>query len=234
MGKERINKKVLYLSELAILVAIILLMAFTPIGYIKTAGVEITLITIPVIVGGIILGPAAGAILGGLFGLTSFLQAVMGLSAFGTALMAISPWRTFVVCFPTRLLMGWCTALVFKPFKKKNFGAYSITSLCGSLFNTLFFMAGLLLCFWNSTYIQQLADTLHAGSILTFTVLFVGINGAIEAVCCFAIAGAVSMAVDHYINRARLSVSTTASRKPSKKEVPEKKKSELKEPENKK
>ena len=63
MTKSKFSTK--YLVEMALLVAIILLMAFTPIGYIKTAGLEITLIVIPVAVGAVTLGPAAGAILGG-------------------------------------------------------------------------------------------------------------------------------------------------------------------------
>lgn len=46
-----------YLVELALLVAIVLLMAFTPIGYIKTFGLEITLIVVPVAVGAVTLGP---------------------------------------------------------------------------------------------------------------------------------------------------------------------------------
>ena len=44
MTKSKFSTK--YLVEMALLVAIILLMAFTPIGYIKTAGLEITLIVI--------------------------------------------------------------------------------------------------------------------------------------------------------------------------------------------
>ena len=63
MTKSKFSTK--YLVEMALLVAIILLMAFTPIGYIKTAGLEITLIVIPVAVGAVTLGPAAGAIFGG-------------------------------------------------------------------------------------------------------------------------------------------------------------------------
>mgnify|MGYP000445815012 CR=1 FL=1 len=66
MTKSKFSTK--YLVEMALLVAIILLMAFTPIGYIKTAGLEITLIVIPVAVGAVTLGPAAGAILGGVDG----------------------------------------------------------------------------------------------------------------------------------------------------------------------
>ena len=66
MNKNKFSTK--YLVEMALLVAIILLMAFTPIGYIKTAGLEITLIVVPVAVGAVTLGPTAGAILGGVFG----------------------------------------------------------------------------------------------------------------------------------------------------------------------
>lgn len=72
MKQSKLSTK--YLVELALLVAVILLMAFTPIGYIKTLGLEITLIVIPVAVGAVTLGPTGGAILGGVFGVTSFIQ----------------------------------------------------------------------------------------------------------------------------------------------------------------
>ena len=98
MTKSKFSTK--YLVEMALLVAIILLMAFTPIGYIKTAGLEITLIVIPVAVGAVTLGPAAGAILGGVFGITSFIQC-FGMSAFGTLLLGVNPVFTFLVCVPT-------------------------------------------------------------------------------------------------------------------------------------
>lgn len=73
MTKKKFSTK--FLVEMALLVAIILIMAFTPLGYIKTAGIEITLIVVPVAVGAVTLGPAAGAILGGVFGLASFCAA---------------------------------------------------------------------------------------------------------------------------------------------------------------
>ena len=65
MNKKKFSTK--FLVEMALLVAIILIMAFTPLGYIKTAGIEITLIVVPVAVGAVTLGPAAGAILGGIW-----------------------------------------------------------------------------------------------------------------------------------------------------------------------
>lgn len=108
MNKNKFSTK--YLVEMALLVAIILLMAFTPIGYIKTAGLEITLIVVPVAVGAVTLGPTAGAILGGVFGITSFIQC-FGMSQFGALLLGINPFLTFLVCVPTRILMGWLTGL---------------------------------------------------------------------------------------------------------------------------
>ena len=46
-----------------------------------------------VVIGAIILGPTAGAILGGVFGITSFIQC-FGISAFGTLLFGINPVLT--------------------------------------------------------------------------------------------------------------------------------------------
>ena len=92
MNKKKFSTK--FLVEMALLVAIILIMAFTPLGYIKTAGIEITLIVVPVAVGAVTLGPAAGAILGGVFGLASFLRC-FGLNAFGAMLLSINRFWHF-------------------------------------------------------------------------------------------------------------------------------------------
>ena len=60
------------LVQLSVLIAIMLLLELTGLGMIKTAGLEITIMLVPVIVGAIVMGPAAGALLGGVFGLISF------------------------------------------------------------------------------------------------------------------------------------------------------------------
>ena len=74
------DKRIQYLTRLAVFVAVTLVMAYTPLGYLRTPGLEITFLMIPVTVGAIVLGPAAGAILGGVFGLTSFFQCLDGSS----------------------------------------------------------------------------------------------------------------------------------------------------------
>ena len=81
--------------QIAMLTAIILILAFTPLGYIRTGGLEITLIVIPVAVGAVILGPVGGMILGAVFGITSFIQC-FGMSPFGAMLLSMSPVKTFI------------------------------------------------------------------------------------------------------------------------------------------
>ena len=117
--EETMNRssRTVKLVEMALLVAIILILAFTPLGYIKTLGLEITLIVVPVTIGAIILGPLGGAVLGAVFGITSFIQC-FGMSPFGAVLLGINPFGTFVVCVVSRILMGWLTGLIYKGLSK--------------------------------------------------------------------------------------------------------------------
>ena len=51
-----------FMVELALMIAIIIIMSLTPLGYIRTPGLSITLLTVPVAVGAVLLGPTGGAI----------------------------------------------------------------------------------------------------------------------------------------------------------------------------
>ncbi|MBQ6896114.1 MAG: ECF transporter S component [Oscillospiraceae bacterium] len=189
--------KTLKLAQLALLVAIVLVMAYTPLGYLRTLGLEISFLMIPVTIGAIVLGPAEGAILGLVFGLTSF-ATCFGSSTFGATLLAINPVYTFIGCVVTRVLAGFLTGVIFKAVKKLKLG-YEITSLAGPLLNTLFFMGALVLFFYNTEFIQNLASTLGAANPFTFVIAFVGLQGLVEAVACCVIAAVVSKNVHKFI-----------------------------------
>ena len=83
--------------ELAVLLAILLMLEITGLGMFKTFGLELTILQIPVVIGAIVLGPSAGAALGCAFGLISFWEC-FGKSQFGVELMSINPFLTFLVC----------------------------------------------------------------------------------------------------------------------------------------
>lgn len=193
--KKKMNTT--YMVELAVLIAIILIMAFTPIGYIRTLGLEITLIVVPVAVGAVTLGPMAGLILGTIFGITSFIQC-FGMSAFGVMLLSINPVFTFIVCVPTRMLMGWLTGLIFQGLRKGSATkkiACPVSCLASPLLNTLFFMGAICILFYQTDYIQSLVTSFGASNALAFVIAFVGFNGLVEALASFIAGTAIAQAL---------------------------------------
>ncbi|MBR5508785.1 MAG: ECF transporter S component [Lachnospiraceae bacterium] len=183
----------LYMVKLALMIAIIFIMAFTPLGYFHTPGLDITFLTVPVAVGAILLGPKGGAICGLMFGITSFMQALMGSSAFSAMLFSINPLGTAFTCLVPRVLEGWLCGLVFLLVRKlsKN-GAYFVASLACPLLNTLFFMSSLVMIFYSTEYMQGFAEALGVTNPLVFVIAFVGIQGLVEALACTLIASVVS------------------------------------------
>ena len=196
ISSELSHTRTSFMVKLALMVAIIFVMAFSPLGYLRTPGLTITFLTVPVAVGAIILGPTAGAICGAAFGLTSVVMALTGGSAFSAALLQINPFGLLFTCLVPRILEGWICGLIFQLVKKfsKN-GAFIVASLSCPLLNTLFFMSSLVLFFYNTEYIQGLVTKLGATNPLIFVILFVGVQGAIEAVACTILGSAVSRAL---------------------------------------
>lgn len=189
--------------QLALFTAIIVLMAFTPLGYIKTVGLSITLLSVPVAVGAILLGPTAGAILGGVFGLTSFAQC-FGLEPFGTALFGINPIGVFILCMVPRILMGWLTGLVFLGIKKvdktKNL-SYAVSCLLAPLLNTVLFMPTLMLFFYNYDKFQDMVKGFGASNVLALIFAMAGVNALAEAAICFILGTAISKALDVFARK---------------------------------
>lgn len=173
------NKKIFKLVLTAILSALVVVLAFIPI---RVGVVEITLTIIPIAIGAIVLGPIEGLVLGSVFGITSFLQS-FGYSPFGVELLSISPWKTAIMCIPTRMLAGVLPALLHKLILKIKNGeliADVVTCILVPLFNTIFFTFTLVLLFYKTEYIQGFVTSYNAPNPFIFIILFVGINGLIE------------------------------------------------------
>lgn len=192
--KININANLFHLTTNAILTAVIIIMSFTPIGYLKIGTVAITFITVPVAIGAIISGPISGAVLGGIFGLTSFIQC-FGIDPFGTALLNINLIYTLLMCFVPRILTGLLSGLVFKFLSKAdktNLISYVITCLSCSVMNTIFFMASLMVLFGSSDYIKSIMDALGQTNVILFMFALVGINALIEIIVNSLISAAIS------------------------------------------
>ena len=181
---------------LAMLSAILLVMSFTPLGYLNVGPLAISLNMIPVAIGAVALGPGGGAFLGAVFGVTSCLQCVGigGTSAMGMILFEISPILTILQRFVTRVLAGCLTGLVYKGLHQAKFVlAPYVAGLSAALLNTVLFMAALVLLFGNTAYLQEL---IAGRNVLAFTISFVGINALVEVFAATVIVGAVCKALE--------------------------------------
>lgn len=193
-----------FLTELALLAAIIILMALTPIGYIRTPFLTVTLITIPVAVGAMILGPKGGTICGLVFGLTSLYTALTAPSAMMGAFLAINPILVAILCVVPRVLEGLLCGLIFKGLEgalKRNPVIYYIAGLSCPVLNTILFMGTLVLFFYNCEFVVNLRESFGTTNPFAFVIAVVGIQAVIEAVSCGVVAGTVGLALSKALKR---------------------------------
>lgn len=196
-NKTRFEKN-LYIAQLAMLIALTLLMGLTPLGTIKTAGLSISLVPIPVALAAILLGPVGGLVCGGVFGLTSSYLAITGASAFMNLLFQEMPFGALFTAIVPRLLEGLLVGLIFaglSKIKPLKIPAYYISAICCPLLNTLLFMSSLIMFFWKGDIIQGKTAALGAANPFMFVVLFVGFNGIFEAITGCILGGSVALAV---------------------------------------
>ena len=179
---------------LALLLAALIVLGMVNIP--QPAGLSITFNMIPVAIAAIALGYRGGAIIGGAFGLISFLQCfgICGYSGMGAALVAVSPVLSFIQRFVSRLIVGILTALVFKlTADKLNFYVRCVlTGFSAAFLNTLFFMSALVLLFGHTEYLQNL---MAGRSVLAFIVASVGINAVVEMIVAAVLTGAIGAAL---------------------------------------
>lgn len=159
----------------AVFLAIIMVMTFVPsLGFIAvTPLISLTLLHLPVLLGAAIGGMKKGLMLGFVFGLASYVQALSSASPFN-ALFAY-PW----VAIPPRALFGLLAGLVFsligKVSKKKTVGLYYGLACAGltALHTCLVFLD---LYIFYPEYIGGLLSSQNpvaAGTALTFTLVIV-------------------------------------------------------------
>ena len=197
------NKKtnLRYLIELALLVAILLVMNVTGLAMIPLPGQYASIMTVPVAIGAMMLGPLAGTVLGFTMGCISFYTAIK--TGFSTLILAGYSGGTmillsFINTIVTRTLMGLCVGWLFKAIHKIDKTktiSYYIGGIAAPLLNTLFYMTVLVIIFLNAPTIEAvLGAELMAklqDNVLLFVAAYVGVQALIEAAVGCIISGSI-------------------------------------------
>ena len=193
------RKDARWMAGVAMMAAIVVLLANTPLGMIPLVVTKATTVHIPVILGAILFGPLAGGILGGVFGVCSVI-----INTFTPALtsFAFSPFlsttglsgavKALWVAVGCRILIGVAAGWLWRALSRtrvNSWTALSIVGFTGSMVNTVTVMGSLFLLF-TQQYAQAKEVALEAvsGLILT-TVLANGIPEAIVSTVLVAVIG---------------------------------------------
>ena len=193
MKKSFSRNRTFRLVLLGLLIGILVVLGYVNIP--MPAGLSITFNMIPVAIAAIALGVPGGAIVGGAFGLISFLQCfnIFGSSAMGVALVGYSPFLMFVQRFVSRLLVGILTALIYRALKRVHISLRcGIAGFCAAFLNTLFFMSLLVLLFGQTEY---MSSAMAGRGIFTYIVASVGINAVVEMLVAALVTSAVGTAL---------------------------------------
>ncbi|OON91391.1 MAG: ECF transporter S component [Epulopiscium sp. Nele67-Bin001] len=178
------------LTLLGVLLAVITILAFTPLGFIRIGAVSATTVHIPVIIGSVFLGPIGGAILGLAFGVTSMINSTITplvtsfiFSPFVTiGEMSGNIWSVVVACGP-RILIGivsyYTYAILNKFHKIPDTAKFVATGLAGSMTNTIFVLSGIYI-FFGPEYAAAIG--VESTALLAFIMAIVGTNGVPEAI----------------------------------------------------
>lgn len=188
--------------RLALLVAIEIAMRLLGLGKVPMGPLNMSFLTLPIAVGAICLGPAAGLILGGVFGAFSLYDAVSGAGGMTAAFFTVSPVHTVILTVGMRMLMGLCCALLYRLVRRadrRGLVSYFVGAISAPLLNTLFFMGYIVLAFYGCDYVQNLVSVKGAANPFMFVVLLVGVQGVAEFLVSGILGGIVARAVAKFL-----------------------------------
>lgn len=207
-----IRKRTLDMVIMAVLIAILIVMSVTPLGYLTIGPLSITLNMIPVAIGAILLGPVGGGILGLVFGITSFLKGagILPPDVLGAQMFSVSPVNTAIVAILPRVLEGVIGGLVASGLKRiarkdslpslfRNKALLSgIVGFVTALMNTVLFLSTLAIFFEGT--LKEMGVWKKGVNVFEFLFVFIVSNALIE----LAVATVLTAIIGFALYKARL------------------------------
>ncbi|MBQ8143518.1 MAG: ECF transporter S component [Butyricicoccus sp.] len=151
MTKQKKNTR--WMVQLALMAAVVVVLANTPLGMIQLPIIKATTVHIPVILGAILLGPLAGSILGAVFGICSLISNTIAptllsfaFSPFMSTTGLTGALKALWISVGCRVLIGLAAGLLWKLFKlcrMNDLIALPLVGFLGSMVNTVAVMGSI-------------------------------------------------------------------------------------------
>lgn len=201
MLKERNN--VTKLAQLSLLLAIMIILGFTPLGFIMIPGlVSITIMHIPVIIGSLLMGPVYGGVLGLAFGIISLIKATTtpagAVDLLFSPVLSGAPVQSVLLCILPRVLLGILPILLYwaiKKLLKNKTVSVGLSAALSTAFHTLTVM-GLLWLFFRGNAAAFGAEGMP---IVNVFLTLISINGLLELVAAVILSMAICRPLMKYL-----------------------------------
>ena len=203
MTKQKKNTR--WLVQVALMAAIIVVLANTPLGMIQLPIVKATTVHIPVILGAILLGPLAGSILGAVFGICSLISNTIAptllsfaFSPFMSTTGLVGALKALWISVGCRILIGLVAGLLWKLFmvcRMKDLIALPLVGFLGSMVNTVAVMGSIYFLLAAEYAAAKNVGVTAVFGLVMGTVTASGIPEAIAAAILVTVIGKALLAV---------------------------------------
>ncbi len=176
------NQKILRMVQLALLTALVVVLQLTG-TFIKIGPLPLSLVLVPIVIGAFLLGPKAGAFLGGVFGVITMVAGISGTDVFSFLLWSGNPVCFVLICLLKATLAGFGAGLIYKGLNKLFSGKYLtlttvLAAVCAPIINTGIFVLGMLTCYFGTmSELPSMFPDAFGGFGSAFGVVFIGLAG---------------------------------------------------------
>lgn len=188
------HEKVRKLTTLALLTAIVVVLQLVGSSF-HIGPIPFSLVLVPIVVGAILLGPAAGAVLGAVFGVIALSGGISGTDWFTAALWNFSPFWTAMTCLVKGALCGAVSGWVYRALRRRVTLACVISALVCPVVNTGVFALSMLTVM-RGGLMKIAAENAWGTNVLTVLfVVVIGVNFFVELGINAALSAAIARIV---------------------------------------
>lgn len=197
MKKEKCTFEITQMVQLSMLIAILVILTATQLGFINYGVVSITILHIPVIIGSILIGPFYGGLLGLMFGIISMVNATLRgatpIDMMFSPIVSGLPVQSFIMCIIPRIVLGIVPSILASKLQKRIQRAalrLSISAALSTALHTVLVLGCLYFMFFTNMNVTEVLKNIF--------LTVIGINGILEIISAAIISSAVCIPLLSY------------------------------------
>lgn len=178
MNHSSTHAQTLRLVQIALLTALMLLLQLA-LGSLRIGPVTLSFSLVPLVIAAVFIGPGAGALLGLVSGVVTFVQVLTAADPFYTLLIATNPLLTALICISKTtlagLLAGLCYRAICKVSKHRALNVILPAVVC-PVINTGIFCIGMYFGFGSALQSSEVFGAAASAGLASF--ILIGLAGA--------------------------------------------------------